>query len=133
MRLRREIEQRNGARAGAYRPGMAQAATVFCLQVGKRLNSSLIYTFYTMAMMDEKTGVALPGDFQKAAIQRQDVTIPLDTDVLAYIQAEFGDWKGHINDLVRFFMETNQRREMEFQDCFDPSEMDRPPDHPGPP
>ncbi|PZR93927.1 MAG: hypothetical protein DLM68_00350 [Hyphomicrobiales bacterium] len=87
-----------------------------------------------MAMMDEKTGVALPLDFNQAAIQRQDVTIPLDTDVLAYIQAEFGDHsQDHIRDLLRFHMDTSQRRELDFQDCFDPGEMDAPPPgHPGP-
>ncbi len=69
--------------------------------------------------MDETTDGTLPGDFQQAAIQRHDVTLSLDKDVLDYIQGEFGDWKGHINDLLRFFMETSQRREREF----DPGEM----------
>ncbi|MGH6795286.1 MAG: hypothetical protein ACREDH_08840 [Methylocella sp.] len=99
----------------------------------KCINRFLIYTVYTMAMMDETTGVALPGEFQKAAIQRQDVTLPLDADVLAYIQGEYADWQGHINDLLRFFMDTSQRQ-MEFEpDGFQPGEMDAPPPgHPGP-
>ncbi len=76
--------------------------------------------------MDQKTDGTLPGDFQKAAIHKQDVTLPLDSDVLAYIQGEYGDWKGHINDLLRFFMETSQRQ-MEFQpDAFEPGEMAAP-------
>ncbi len=78
--------------------------------------------------MDQKTDGTLPVDFRKAAIQRQDVTIPLDTDVLAYIQGEFSDWQGHINDLLRFHMDTSQSREMDFNPAaFEPGEMAAPP------
>jgi hypothetical protein len=77
--------------------------------------------------MDEKTDGTLPQDFQKAAAHRQTVTLPLDTDVLDYIRGEYADWQGHIRDLLRFFMETNQRREMDFNpDAFEPGEMAEP-------
>lgn len=77
--------------------------------------------------MDQKTDGTSPGDFRKAAVHKQDVTLPLDSDVLAYIQGEYGDWRGHINDLLRFFMETNQIREMGFEQAgFEPGEMAEP-------
>ncbi|PZR92687.1 MAG: hypothetical protein DLM68_01850 [Hyphomicrobiales bacterium] len=81
--------------------------------------------------MDKTTDVTLPGDFQQAAIHKQTVTLPLDSDLLAYFQGRFADWPGHINDLLRFFIDTNQRREREFDpDAFEPGEMMEPPPHP---
>lgn len=56
------------------------------------------------------------------------MTLPLDTDVLDWIKSEYGDWQGHIRELLRFYMETNQIREMDFNpDAFEPGEMAEPP------
>jgi hypothetical protein len=48
----------------------------------------------------------------------------LDTEVLDWIKSEFSDWQGHINELLRFCMETSQIREASFSpDAFEPGEM----------
>ena len=63
---------------------------------------------------------SLPPDFQQAAQPaaaveppKVMVSLPIDADVLAYFQseAEPSDWQRHINDLLRYYMETNQMME----------------------
>ncbi len=79
--------------------------------------------------MDAPTDGTLPQDFQQAAAHRQTVTLSLDTDVLDWIKGEYTDYERHIRELLRFFMETSQRREMDFNpDAFEPGEMAAPPD-----
>jgi hypothetical protein len=58
----------------------------------------------------------LPTDFSQAAapaVDRVIVPLGLDADILAYFQSqgEPGDWQGHINGILRFYMETNQNIE----------------------
>ena len=67
---------------------------------------------------------SLPADFREAArpevpvIQPPKITVslPVDADVLAYFQndTEPSDWQGHINGVLRFYMETNMAREADF-------------------
>ena len=70
--------------------------------------------------------------FKQAACPQQAETLLLDGDVLDWIKGEFADWQGHINDLLRFHMDTSQNREREFApDAFEPGEMAQP-DPPAP-
>jgi hypothetical protein len=63
---------------------------------------------------------------------RQAETLLLDTEVLDWVKSEFSDWQGHINELLRFYMETSQIREASFSpDAFEPGEMAQP-DAPAP-
>ena len=65
--------------------------------------------------------------FKKAACPQQAETLLLDTEVLDWIKGEFGDWQGHINELLRFYMETSQDRIQGFEpDAFEPGEMAQP-------
>jgi hypothetical protein len=70
--------------------------------------------------------------FKQAASPKQTETLLLDTEVLDWIKGEFSDWQGHINELLRFYMETSQDRLQGFEpDAFDPGEMAQP-DQPRP-
>lgn len=70
--------------------------------------------------------------FEQAARPKQAETLLLDGDVLDWIKGEFTDWQGHINELLRFYMDTSQSREREFApDAFEPGEMAQP-DAPAP-
>lgn len=53
-------------------------------------------------------------DFQQAACPKHAATVLLDDDVLDWIKSEFADWQGHINDLLRFHMDTSQSHERNF-------------------
>ena len=65
--------------------------------------------------------------FKQAACPQQTETLLLDTDVLDWIKADYADWQGHINQLLRFYYETSQIREAEFHpDAFEPGEMAEP-------
>jgi BrnA antitoxin of type II toxin-antitoxin system len=80
--------------------------------------------------MDEQTTAS---SFAQAACPQQTETLLLDTDVLDWIKAEHKNWQGHINELLRFFMDQSQSRERYFAaDAFEPGEMDPAPDHPAP-
>lgn len=54
----------------------------------------------------------MPGDFQEAAQPakpaRRAVYLLLDSDLVDWLQGEFGDWPGHINDLIRFEKDTSR-------------------------
>jgi len=80
--------------------------------------------------MDEQTTAS---SFRQAACTQQTETLSLDTDVLDWIKGEYADWQGHINELLRFYKETSQIRDADFDpDAFEPGEMDPAPDHPAP-
>ena len=65
--------------------------------------------------------------FKKASCPQQTETLLLDTEVLDWIKGKFSDWQGHINELLRFYMETNQSRLQSFDpDAFEPGEMAEP-------
>ena len=71
--------------------------------------------------------------FKQAACPQQPETLLLDTDVLDWIKADYADWQDHINQLLRFYMETSQSREADFDpDAFEPGEMAQPDPPPGP-
>jgi hypothetical protein len=60
------------------------------------------------------------------------VTLALDDDVLDWLKGEFPDWQGHVNELLRFYMDTSQDRARSFEpDAFEPGEMAQP-DAPAP-
>lgn len=73
-------------------------------------------------------------DFQEAASSaapRQSVTVNLDADVLQFLQAEGINLDENINGLLRFYMDTSQQKEREFQpDAWEPGEMQTPPPAP---
>lgn len=56
----------------------------------------------------------LPADFQQAATSpaapQTVVSLPLDNDVLAWLQADNqpSNWAAQINDVLRFYMDTSQ-------------------------
>jgi uncharacterized protein (DUF4415 family) len=58
------------------------------------------------------------------------VSLPLDADLVAYFQSdsEPGDWQRHLNDVLRFYLETNQMNEAnaEFADARYQHEMPSP-------
>lgn len=69
-------------------------------------------------------------DFQEAAASaatRQSVTVNLDADVLQFLRAEGLNLDENINGLLRFYMDTSQQKEREFQpDAWEPGEMQTP-------
>lgn len=81
---------------------------------------------------EEEKASGLPNNFQQAAadaVRRQQVTLDLDADLAQWLQAEFPKgWREHVNDLLRFFMDTSQARELEFAtSAWEPGEMEKPP------
>lgn len=54
-------------------------------------------------------------------MQKQTETLLLDKDVLDWIKGEFGDWQGHINELLRFYMDTSRQREEAFEEQPEPT------------
>ncbi len=54
-------------------------------------------------------------------MQKQTETLLLDKDVLDWIKGEFGDWQGHINELLRFHMDTSRQREEAFEEQPEPT------------
>jgi hypothetical protein len=80
--------------------------------------------------MDEQTPAS---SFKQAACPQQAETLLLDTDVLDWIKGEYTDWHRHINELLRFYKETSQIQESNFDpDAFEPGEMHPAPDAPAP-
>ncbi len=73
-------------------------------------------------------------EFQEAAAaepKRVAVTVKLDADVLEYLEAEGLKLDDNINGLLRFYMDTSQQKEREFQpDAWEPGEMQTPPPAP---
>lgn len=66
-------------------------------------------------------------EFQEAAAAepvRLAVTVNLDADVLQFLQAEGLKLDDNINGLLRFYMDTSQQKERDFQpDAWEPGEM----------
>jgi hypothetical protein len=75
--------------------------------------------------------IALPNEFGQAATTdgpKGPVAVAIDPDVFEWIRGQFSDPTAHINDLLRFFMDTSRDKEREFDpDAWDPGEMDQPP------
>ena len=68
-------------------------------------------------------------DFRNAATSQAKVALEIDSDIAEYLKSQLSDWQGHANDLLRFFMETQQAKEREFANIFaqpEPGEMDEP-------
>jgi hypothetical protein len=51
---------------------------------------------------------------------RVTVTVDLDADVVEWLKAQPTDWQREINNLTRFFMETNLIRDIAFEDAAGP-------------
>lgn len=53
------------------------------------------------------------------------VSLELDADILAWLKEQPTDWQREINNLTRFFMETNLSREAACEDAADiPNELE---------
>jgi len=52
--------------------------------------------------------------------ERVTVTLEIDTDILAWLKQQPTDWQREINNLTRFFMETNVIREAAFEEAAGP-------------
>ena len=66
-------------------------------------------------------------DFRNAATSQAKVTLEIDSDLAEYMKSQFTDWQAHANDLMRFFMETQQAKEREFENIFaqpEPGELE---------
>ena len=75
-------------------------------------------------------------DFRNAATSQAKVALEIDSDIAEYLKSQLSDWQGHANDLLRFFMETQQAKEREFANIFaqpEPGEMDELEGPDGPP
>ena len=48
------------------------------------------------------------------------VTLEMDADILAWLKQQPTDWQREINNLTRFFMETNVIREAAFEEAAGP-------------
>lgn len=78
-----------------------------------------------MAVDDLEEPSALRADFDGAvracarAVEppKVMVSLPLDADLVAHFQSETeaDGWQKHINGVLRFYMETNQGRDADFQ------------------
>jgi len=53
-------------------------------------------------------------------------SLPLDADLLAWFQSETepANWQEHINGVLRFYVETNQTRDAEFQTMMEAPELE---------
>ena len=61
-------------------------------------------------------------------MRQERTTIQVDSDIAQFLQTQFADWQAHANDLLRFFMDTSQTKEREFEpDAWEPGEMAEPP------
>jgi hypothetical protein len=52
--------------------------------------------------------------------ERVTVTLDIDSDILAWLKQQPTDWQREINNLTRFFMETNVIREAAFEEAAGP-------------
>lgn len=87
-------------------------------------------------MTDDKTEY-LQTEFQATAApaapppERVTVALDLEADILEWLKTQPTDWQREINNLVRFYMETSQARELDFSpDAWEPGEMMEPPPAP---
>src|SRR4051794_24433279 len=75
-------------------------------------------------MEEQKT--ELQPQFQPAAAppppERVTVTLEIDSDVLTWLKAQPTEWQREINNLTRFFMETNLVRETDFEEAAGPEQ-----------
>jgi uncharacterized protein (DUF4415 family) len=73
--------------------------------------------------MDDEPARLLPDEFAKAAaaqaIARDIVPIPIDRDVLEWMKSQGGSIEDHINDLLRFYMDTNVFRDRDFRETWE--------------
>jgi uncharacterized protein (DUF4415 family) len=83
-------------------------------------------------MTDEKTEF-LQAEFQATAApaappqERVAVALDLDADLLEWLKTQPTDWQREVNNLVRFFMETSQGRELQYgPDAWEPGEPPEP-------
>jgi hypothetical protein len=74
-------------------------------------------------------------DFKDAAAAPQPrVAIEIDADLAEWLQGQFKDWQGHANDLLRFYKDTSQVRELQADPhAWEPGEMEEPPINDAPP
>ncbi|MCW6512295.1 BrnA antitoxin family protein [Lichenifustis flavocetrariae] len=103
------------------------------IQAAQRQTPDRIYLILKLArytdVMDTPAPdtASLPDDFRASAApadRRETVTLTLDADVVAWMRAEFPDWQGQVNGLLRFFHDTSLNREASFDpDGFEPGEM----------
>ena len=64
-------------------------------------------------------------DFREASASQAKATLEIDHDIAEYLKSQFPDgWQAHANDLLRFFMETSQAKEREFEHVFAQPEPD---------
>ena len=64
-------------------------------------------------------------EFTEAATSQARVTLEIDSDIAEYLKTQFPEgWQAHANDLLRFFMETSQAKEREFENVFAQPEPD---------
>jgi len=55
-------------------------------------------------------------DFREASASQAKATLEIDPDIAEYLKSQFPDgWQAHANDLLRFFMDTSQAKEREFE------------------
>ena len=65
-------------------------------------------------------------EFRSATTQRSTVALEIDSDIAEYLKSQFPEgWQAHANDLLRFFMDTCQAKEREFENVEqqEPGEM----------
>jgi hypothetical protein len=59
-------------------------------------------------------------EFQEAAAPQAKIMLYVDQDIAEYFKSQFENWQGNANELLRFFMETSQAKELEFQNFEQP-------------
>ena len=60
-------------------------------------------------------------DFREASASQAKATLEIDHDIAEYLKSQFPDgWQAHANDLLRFFMDTSQAKEREFENVAQP-------------
>jgi hypothetical protein len=64
-------------------------------------------------------------EFSAVAAGKAKVTLDIDYDIADYFMSQFQNWQGHANDLLRFFMETSQAKELEFEGIEQPEPEDQ--------
>lgn len=71
-------------------------------------------------------------EFETAAAPQRPLTVQIDADLMDWLAARGADAALEINGLLRFYKESNERIESQFQpDGWEPGEMQTPP--PAPP
>jgi BrnA antitoxin of type II toxin-antitoxin system len=86
-----------------------------------------------MADVKQETAAQEFKDAAAAAPQPR-VTLEIDGDVAQWLKDQFKDWQGHARELLRFYMDTSQVREVQADpEAWEPGEMLEPPPAPPPP